>query len=100
MSFTALSLYGACFAHGFQFAFQSRNSFLHAPAVNFQLRFARTACADPAGLPGEVMPHPGETRQKVLQLGKLDLQSTFPAARALCENIQDQLCSIENLARE
>ena len=46
------------------------------------------------------MPHSGEARQKILQLRQLNLQSAFPAARALRENIQDQLCSIEDFARE
>src|SRR5438552_17570222 len=46
------------------------------------------------------MPHPGETRQKILQLSQLNLQSTFPAARALRKDIENQLRSIEYLARE
>src|SRR5882724_2474824 len=46
------------------------------------------------------MPHPSETRQKVLQLCKLNLQSALPAARALGEDIKNQLCSIDNLAGE
>ena len=46
------------------------------------------------------MPHPGETRQKILQLGQLDLQSALPAARALSKDIKNQLCSIDNLAGE
>jgi hypothetical protein len=46
------------------------------------------------------MPHPSESRQKVLQLGQLNLQSTFPAAGTLREDIENQLRSIQNLARE
>ncbi len=46
------------------------------------------------------MPHPSETRQKVLQLCQLDLQSALPTTRALSKNVEDQLCSIEDLARE
>jgi len=46
------------------------------------------------------MPHPGKAWQKILQLGQLDLQPTFPAASALGKNIEDQLCPIENFSRE
>ena len=46
------------------------------------------------------MPHPGQAGQKVLQLCQFDLQSTFPAARTLRKDIEDQLCSIDNLARK
>jgi hypothetical protein len=46
------------------------------------------------------MPHPGEARQKILQLSQLNLQSTFPAPRALRKNIENQLGPIKNLARE
>src|SRR6266702_17202 len=100
MSFAALSLYRARLAHGFQLPFEPRDPFLHAATINFQLRFARAARPDAACLPGQVMPHPGETRQKILQLRQLDLQSSFPAACSLSKDVEDQLCSIENLARE
>ena len=46
------------------------------------------------------MPHPGEPRQKILQLSQLNLQSTFPAAGALRKDVENQLRSIENLPRE
>src|SRR5436305_1071447 len=46
------------------------------------------------------MPNPGETRQKILQLSQLNLQSTFAAAGALRKDIENQLRSIEYLARE
>ena len=71
-----------------------------SPAVDFQLRFARAACPDPARLSRQVMPHPSETRQKILQLRELNLQSAFPAARPLRKNVENQLRSIEHLARE
>src|SRR5204863_6177863 len=100
MAFSSLSLNGSRFPHRFQLALEPRDSFLHTPAVDFQLRFTRAACADPAGLPREVVPHSGEARQQILQLRKLDLQSAFPAARALRENIENQLCSVEDFARE
>src|SRR6266436_623779 len=46
------------------------------------------------------MPHSSETRQKVLQLCKLNLQSALPTTCTLRKNVEDQLCSIEDLARE
>ena len=100
MAFSPLSLNGSRFPHRFQLALEARDSFLHTPAVDFQLRFTRAACPDPASLARQVMPHPSETRQKILQLRELDLQSAFPAARALRKNIENQLRSIEHLARE
>jgi hypothetical protein len=100
MPFAPLSLNSARFAHRFQLSLESRNPFLHAAAINFQLRFPRAARPDPACLSGQVMPHPGEARQKILQLSQLDLQPTLPAARTLSKDIEDQLCSIENFARE
>jgi hypothetical protein len=100
MAFSPLSLNGSRFPYRFQLALEPRDSFLDAPAVDFQLRFTRAACADAASLARQVMPHPSEARQKILQLRQLDLQSAFPAARALRKNIEDQLRSIEHLARE
>ena len=46
------------------------------------------------------MPHPGKTRQQILQLGQLDLQPAFAAAGTLSENIENELRPIENFARE
>src|SRR6266550_3843523 len=100
MAFSPLSLNGARFPHRFQLAFEPRYSFLHTPAVDFQLRFTRTARADPARLARQVIPHPSEAWQKILQLRQLDLQSTFPAACALRKNIENQLRSIDHLPRE
>src|SRR5204862_3457708 len=87
MAFSPLSLNGPRFPHRFQLAFEPRDSFLHAPAVDFQLRFTRAACADPASLARQVVPHPSEPRQKILQLRELDLQSAFATARALRKNV-------------
>src|SRR5262245_18562079 len=100
MAFSSLSLNGARFPHRFQLAFEPRYSFLHTPAVDFQLRFTRAACADPASLARQVMPHPSEARQKILQLSELDLQSAFSAACPLREDVEDQLRSVEHLARK
>jgi len=55
MAFSPLSLNGPRFPHRFQLAFEPRDSFLHAPAVDFQLRFTRAARADsrPSGATGD-----------------------------------------------
>src|ERR1043166_3445201 len=100
MAFSSLSLDGACFPHRFQLPLEPRDSFLNTTPVDFQLRLTRAACTNPSRLPRQVMPQSGEARQKVLQLRELDSQSAFPAARALRKNIENQLCSIEHLARE
>src|SRR5947207_15346289 len=100
MPLATLSLDRAGLAHRFQLALESGDPLLDTAAIDFQLRFTRTTRANSTGLPRQVMPHPGETRQKILQLSQLDLQTAFTAARALCENIQDQLRTIENFARK
>src|SRR5438128_8690099 len=100
MTFAALSLHGARFAHGFELALQTRDTFLHATPIDFQLRFTRAARADPAGLARKVVPHAGEARQQILQLRQLDLQPAFAAAGALREDVEDELGAIENFPRE
>jgi hypothetical protein len=46
------------------------------------------------------MPHTRQPWQKILQLRQLDLQPSFAAARPLRKNVEDQLGSIEDFARE
>ena len=50
MTFAAFTLYCTRFAHGFELALETRNSFLHAAAINFQLCFAWPTRADPTRL--------------------------------------------------
>src|SRR5437588_13131057 len=45
-------------------------------------------------------PHSSEPRKQILQLRQLDLESPFAAARALRENVEDELRAIEDLARK
>ena len=73
MSFATFALNCARLAHRFQLALQPRNPFLHPPAIYFQLRFAGAPRANAASLARQVVPHPRKTRQKILQLRKLDL---------------------------
>ena len=63
MPFAPLALDGACFAHRFQLALESRDPFLDPTSVDFQLRFTRTARADPARLSRQVVPHACQSRQ-------------------------------------
>ena len=73
VTFAALSLDSTRFAHRFQFALESRDSFLHTATIDFQLRLTRTACADASRLARQVMPHSSQARQKILQLGEFNL---------------------------
>src|SRR5437660_3900703 len=98
MTFATLSLHGARFADCFELALESRDPFLNAATIHFQLRFARSARADAAGLSRQVMPHPRQSRQKILQLRQLDLQTAFATARALREDVENELGAIENFA--
>ena len=66
----------------------------------FELRFARSARADAAGLPLEVRPHAGQARQRVLELRQLDLQPRFARARAAREDVEDQLRAVHHLDAE
>src|SRR4029453_2429519 len=100
MPFATLSLHGPCFADRFQLPFEPGNPFLYAAAIDFQLRLTRATRPDTAGLPGQVMPHPGKPRQKILQLRQLYLQAAFPAPSALRKNIENQLRPIENFTGE
>ena len=45
-------------------------------------------------------PHSRQARQQILQLRELDLQPAFTAARALREDVENELGAIEHFARE
>src|SRR4051812_45391024 len=98
MAFAALSLHSACLADLFELTLKAGNSLLHPPPVYFQLRFTRTARPDAARLSRQVMPHASQSRQKILQLSQLDLQTAFAAARSLREYVQNELGSIQDFA--
>src|SRR4029077_7841201 len=100
MAFAQLALNRARLSARFYFALHPRYSILHAATVHFQLGFTRTARSNSTSLSRQVMPHPGQSRQQILQLRELDLQSAFTAPRALRENIENQLGAIENFARQ
>src|SRR5437868_5586998 len=98
MAFSSFPLHRPRSPHRVQLPLQARNSLLHPAAVDFQLRLSRTARADAAGLPREVVPHASEARQQILQLRQLNLQAPLPTARALRKNVENELGAIEHLA--
>src|SRR5207253_10673569 len=98
--FATLPLHRPHFPHAFELALEPCDSLLHPPPIHLELSFARTACADAARLPRQVMPHPRQPWQQILQLRELDLEAAFATAGALGEDIEDQLRAIEHLARK
>ena len=66
------------------------------PAVFFQLRFAGAAQADAAGIARQVGPHFPQPRQRVFQLGQLDLQAGLHRARPRGKDVEDQLAAVEH----
>src|SRR5947207_10524879 len=100
MTFASLPLNRARFADRFQLALESRNPFLDATTVHFQLSFTRASGADAAGLARQVIPHPGQSRQQILQLRQLNLQTAFAAPSALRENVENELGAIEHFTRK
>jgi len=74
------------------------DSFLGFPAVCFKLRFARAAHADATdGLARKVGPHSGQPGKAVLELGQLNLQTTFVGLGPLGEYVQNNGGTIEHL---
>ena len=57
MTLPPLALNGAMLAHILQIALETRDPFLDAAAIDFELRFTGAARADAAGLAGKVRPH-------------------------------------------
>src|SRR5690242_21359330 len=66
MPLPALPLDRTRFANRFELPLQSRDSLLDPAAVDFQLSLAWAASADSTSLPRQVMPHSGQSRQKIL----------------------------------
>ena len=86
--------------HRLELALEAGDALVHPAAVALELRFARPARADAAGLALEVLPHAGEPRQRVLELRELDLQPRFAGARTAREDVEDQLGAIHDLDAE
>src|SRR4051794_30170162 len=100
MALATLALDRANFANAFELPLETRDSFLDAAAVDFELRFTRAPRADAASLPRKVAPHPSQTRQQILQLRQLDLEAAFAAPGALREDVENELGAIEHFPRQ
>ena len=83
-----------------------RRSRTRAP-VDFELGFAGTARADTAagaaaaaGLARKMGPLAGQARLQIAQLRDLDLELALEGARALGEDVEDQLAAIDHAQLE
>ena len=73
---------------------------LDQPAVLFELRFAGAAHADAAACTRDRWVHIcSQPRQRVFELGQLDLQARLVRAGAGGEDVEDQLAAVEDLQR-
>ena len=91
-----LALLPADAAHRFQVAAQLHQPPLNAPAVGFELGFARTSRADAAAQLRHGRAAPGKPRQHVFQLRQLHLQMAFARPRMAGKDIQDELRAIHH----
>ena len=66
-------------------------------AVLFELRLAGAAQADAALVARQVRPHLLQARQRVFELGQLDLQPGLRRAGPRGEDVEDQLAAVEDL---
>ena len=76
--------------------FQMADALANAPPVDFELGFAGTAGADAAAQARQMGPLARQARQQIFELRQLDLQLAFVAARALGENIENQLAAVDD----
>src|SRR5205823_4512817 len=96
-----LALRRALPAHHIQFPPDSSDAILHAATICFQLCFAFTAAhADPAFLTRQVAPETSQSRQKMLQLGQLNLELAFAGASALRKDIKNEGRAVQDFAVE
>ena len=72
------------------------DSLLRLAAVGFELRLAGSTNTDTTdSLAGQVSPHPGQSRQPVFELRKLNLESPLMRLRASREHIQDDRGAVD-----
>jgi hypothetical protein len=76
---------------------ETPNPALDKAAVTLKLCLPRTSGADTTPQAFEVRPTPGQARQKIFLLSKLDLQSAFVGACSTSEDIQDEGGAVDNL---
>ena len=95
-----LALHRAVLLHVREPFLQQLDAVVDQPAVRLELRLARPAHADAAAELLEVRPHPRQPRQRVLQLGELDLHLGFARPRAGGEDVEDELRAIDHARAE
>jgi hypothetical protein len=87
-------------------AFEMSDAGPDLTAIELELAFARTAQTHSAGstaprsatgLPRQVSPHPSQSREAVLVLGQLDLESALFRASVLSKDVQNQGSPIQDL---
>src|SRR5262245_15278039 len=76
------------------------NAGTNPPSIDFQLCFAGAACSNAAAKTGKGDAGTDQPREQVPELGEFDLQLAFAGSCSLCENVQDQLCAIEDLSAD
>ena len=77
--------------------FEVRQALACPPATDFELRFTGAAPADTAGETRERVVFLPQPRERVLELGELDLQLAVARLCALREDIEDELGAIDDL---
>jgi uncharacterized protein YjiS (DUF1127 family) len=70
------------------------------PAVDFELRFAWASRPDSTLLPLEVIPHPHQARQCVLELRQLDLDLRALRLGVTREDVEDELRAVDDIEVE
>ena len=80
-----------------QLAFEPCHAIARATPIDLELRLARPSPADPPREPGQRdVGALGEPRQPVLELRELDLELAVPGGRVLREDVEDELCAIDD----
>ena len=87
-------------AQALQTALKDRDPAPRQPAVGLELGLTGAARAEAAPEALEVLPHAPHARQVVLELGELDLKLALGAHRMLGEDVEDQLCPVDDTRLE
>jgi hypothetical protein len=66
------------------------------PAVGLELALPRPPRPDAPAEALQVLPHAAHAREVVLELGELDLELALRAPRVLGEDVEDELCTVDD----
>jgi hypothetical protein len=94
--FAPLPLLRPYAAHIFDLLFDVPDPPKNPPPVSLELSFARSASADPAAELRHFHAAPRQPWQHVLKLRQFHLQLTLASARVPRENIENELCAIDD----